>query len=116
MTAVRLIRSLRRVGERPLSADDRDRIFYAVRANMGILPRKSFLYLETAGAYNFQNSLKLLGNMTFLSLSAIASLPEFTLIFARTGMMGGLSGISQLTKSTLMMPVSLTRGAGTAAT
>ena len=25
-------------GERPLSADDRDRIFYAVRANMGILP------------------------------------------------------------------------------
>ena len=59
--------------------------------------------------------MKLFGNVTFLSLSAIASAAEPALIFSRTGMMGGLAGLSQLTKSTLMMPVSLTRGVGTAA-
>ena len=103
-------------GERTLTADERDSIFYAVRANMGILPRSSFFGMSKgAGAYNFQNAMKLFGNVTFLSLSAIASAAEPALIFSRTGMMGGLAGLSQLTKSTLMMPVSLTRGVGTAA-
>ena len=109
-------RELSARNERTLTSKERKKIFHAVRANMGILPRQSFFGAsESAGAYNFQNGLKLLGNMTFLSLSAIASLPEFMLIFARTGMIGGLAGLSQLTKSTLMMPVSLSRGAGAAA-
>ena len=104
-------------GERPLTSSERESIFYAIRANMGILPRKSFFGATSGtGAYSFQNGMKLFGNMAFLSLSAIQSIAEPALIFSRTGMMGGLAGLQQLAKSTFLTPVAMTRGLGAAAT
>tara|TARA_B100000035_G_scaffold92368_2_gene78033 strand:- start:1104 stop:9533 length:8430 start_codon:yes stop_codon:yes gene_type:complete len=104
-------------GERPLTSSERESIFYAIRANMGILPRKSFFGATSGtGAYSFQNGMKLFGNMAFLSLSAIQSIAEPALIFSRTGMMGGLAGVQQLAKSTFLTPVAMTRGLGAAAT
>lgn len=104
-------------GERPLTSSERESIFYAIRANMGILPRKSFFGATSGtGAYAFQNGMKLFGNMAFLSLSAVQSIAEPALIFSRTGMMGGLAGVQQLAKSTFLTPVAMTRGLGAAAT
>lgn len=108
---------LRARGEQPLTSSERESIFYAVRANMGILPRQSFFGATSGqGAYSFQNGMKLFGNMAFLSLSAIQSIAEPMLIFSRTGMMGGLAGVQQLAKSTFLTPVAVTRGLGAAAT
>ena len=109
---------LRARGERPLNRNERETIFYAIKANMGILPRQSFLGIgssSNAFTYNGQQALQLMGNVTLMQLSAIASLAEPALIFGRTGMLGGLAGLAQLTRGTLMLPVGLTRGAVAAA-
>ena len=109
---------LRARGERPLTRNERETIFYAIKANMGILPRQSFLGIgssSNAFTYNGQQALQLMGNVTLMQLSAIASLAEPALIFGRTGMLGGLAGLAQLTRGTLMLPVGLTRGAVAAA-
>lgn len=105
---------LRQRGEGPLKASERETIFYAIKANMGILPRASFLGIASSSnafMYNGQQALQLLGNVTLMQLSAIASLAEPALIFGRTGMLGGLSGLVQLTRGTLMLPVGLSKGA-----
>jgi hypothetical protein len=109
---------LRQRGEGPLKASERETIFYAIKANMGILPRASFLGIASSSnafMYNGQQALQLLGNVTLMQLSAIASLAEPALIFGRTGMLGGLSGLVQLTRGTLMLPVGLSKGAIAAA-
>ena len=85
---------LRARGERPLNRNERETIFYAIKANMGILPRQSFLGIgssSNAFTYNGQQALQLMGNVTLMQLSAIASLAEPALIFGRTGMLGGLA-------------------------
>jgi hypothetical protein len=102
--------------EKKLNKTDRAKIIYAIKANLGTLPTKSFFgATDSDFFYSVQSGTRAFGNLILLNASAILAVAEPLFAFQRLGVMGGLVNLHELMKNTLKMPYRMAKTTGKAA-
>lgn len=102
--------------EKKLNKTDRAKIIFAIKANLGTLPTKSFFGATDSDFwYSVQSGTRAFGNLILLNASAILAVAEPLFAFQRLGVMGGLVNLHELMKNTLKMPYRMAKTTGKAA-